>query len=177
MEGYEKNDGMEMNDRDEIYSKPVRAGKRTYFFDVKATRNNDYYLTITESKKKLEKDGSQNYEKHKIFLYKEDFDKFAEGLDNAVAYIKAGYRLPIGLFICRLKIDTPKKSVPLFGIQFRRRKTDIQRQSRNGRAENKHYADKRGCRAAQKSAEFMYHSDAPRNQYTLSRRRKRLLTG
>ena len=89
MEGYEKNDGMEMNDRDEIYSKPVRAGKRTYFFDVKATRNNDYYLTITERKKKLEKDGSQNYEKHKIFLYKEDFDKFAEGLDNAVAYIKA----------------------------------------------------------------------------------------
>ena len=89
MEGYEKNDGMEMNDRDEIYSKPVRAGKRTYFFDVKATRNNDYYLTITESKKKLEKDGSQNSEKHKIFLYKEDFDKFAEGLDNAVAYIKA----------------------------------------------------------------------------------------
>ena len=89
MEGYEKNDGMEMNDRDEIYSKPVRAGKRTYFFDVKATRNNDYYLTITESKKKLEKDGSLNYEKHKIFLYKEDFDKFAEGLDNAVAYIKA----------------------------------------------------------------------------------------
>ena len=89
MEGYEKNDGMEMNDRDEIYSKPERAGKRTYFFDVKATRNNDYYLTITESKKKLEKDGSQNYEKHKIFLYKEDFDKFAEGLDNAVAYIKA----------------------------------------------------------------------------------------
>ena len=89
MEGYEKNDGMEMNDRDEIYSKPVRAGKRTYSFDVKATRNNDYYLTITESKKKLEKDGSQNYEKHKIFLYKEDFDKFAEGLDNAVAYIKA----------------------------------------------------------------------------------------
>ena len=89
MEGYEKNDGMEMIDRDEIYSKPVRAGKRTYFFDVKATRNNDYYLTITESKKKLEKDGSQNYEKHKIFLYKEDFDKFAEGLDNAVAYIKA----------------------------------------------------------------------------------------
>lgn len=89
MEGYEKNEGMEMNDRDEIYSKPVRAGKRTYFFDVKATRNNDYYITITESKKKLEKDGSQNYEKHKIFLYKEDFDKFSEGLDEVVAYIKA----------------------------------------------------------------------------------------
>ena len=71
MEGYEKNDGMEMNDRDEIYSKPVRAGKRTYFFDVKATRNNDYYLTITESKKKLEKDGSQNYEKHKLLTEKQ----------------------------------------------------------------------------------------------------------
>lgn len=80
MEGYEKNDGMEMNDRDEIYSKPVRAGKRTYFFDVKATRNNDYYLTITESKKKLEKDGSQNYEKHKIFLYKEDLINLQRGL-------------------------------------------------------------------------------------------------
>ena len=88
MEGYEKNEGMEMNDRDEIYSKPVRAGKRTYFFDVKATRNNDYYLTITESKKKLEKDGSQSYEKHKIFLYKEDFEKFVTGLTEAIQFIK-----------------------------------------------------------------------------------------
>ena len=106
MEGYEKNDGMEMNDRDEIYSKPVRAGKRTYFFDVKATRNNDYYLTITESKKKLEKDGSQNYEKHKIFLYKEDFDKFAEGLDNAVAYIKAA--LNGGTMAVQEEVETNK---------------------------------------------------------------------
>lgn len=87
MEGYEKNEGMEMNDRDEIYSKAVRAGKRTYFFDVKATRNNDYYLTITESKKKFGEDGSQNFEKHKIFLYKEDFEKFSEGLTDVVAYI------------------------------------------------------------------------------------------
>lgn len=69
--------------------KTGESREKDLFFDVKATRNNDYYLTITESKKKLEKDGSQNYEKHKIFLYKEDFDKFAEGLDNAVAYIKA----------------------------------------------------------------------------------------
>lgn len=53
MEGYEQNDGMDTNDRDEIYSNAVKAGKRTYFFDVKATRNNDYYLTITESKKKI----------------------------------------------------------------------------------------------------------------------------
>lgn len=89
MEGYEKKEGTEMNDREEIYSRPVRAGKRTYFFDVKATRNNDYYLTITESKKKFDDNGSQNFEKHKIFLYKEDFEKFSEGLNEVVAYIKA----------------------------------------------------------------------------------------
>ena len=75
MEGYERKEGMD-NDREEIYSKAVRAGKRTYFFDVKATRNNDYYLTITESKKRFDNDGNQNFEKHKIFLYKEDFEKF-----------------------------------------------------------------------------------------------------
>ena len=76
------------DDREEIYSKAVKAGKRTYFFDVKATRNNDYYLTITESKKKFDKDGSASFEKHKIFLYKEDFEKFAEGLDEVVAVVK-----------------------------------------------------------------------------------------
>ena len=81
MEGYERKEGMD-NDREEIYSKAVRAGKRTYFFDVKATRNNDYYLTITESKKRFDNDGNQNFEKHKIFLYKEDFEKFAEGLEK-----------------------------------------------------------------------------------------------
>lgn len=75
---------------DEIYSKPVRAGKRTYFFDVKSTKgNNDFYLTITESKRKIEQDGRYVYDKHKIFLYKEDFEKFAEGLEDAVKYIKA----------------------------------------------------------------------------------------
>lgn len=90
MEDYEKNEGFEMNDdREEVYSKAVKAGKRTYFFDVKATRNNDYYLTITESKKKFDKDGNPSYEKHKIFLYKEDFEKFSEGLDEAVAVVKA----------------------------------------------------------------------------------------
>lgn len=90
MEEYGKNEGFEMSeDRDEIYSKAVKAGKRTYFFDVKATRNNDYYLTITESKKRFDKDGNSSYEKHKIFLYKEDFEKFSEGLDEAVAIVKA----------------------------------------------------------------------------------------
>ena len=74
---------------DEIYSKPVRAGKRTYFFDVKFTKgNNDFYLTITESKRRIEQDGRYSYDKHKIFLYKEDFEKFAEGLEEAVEYIK-----------------------------------------------------------------------------------------
>ncbi|MBO5193752.1 MAG: DUF3276 family protein [Bacteroidales bacterium] len=73
---------------DDVYSKPVRAGKRTYFFDVKATKGNDYYLTITESKRKVEKDGSFAYDKHKIFLYKEDFDKFVESLEEVIGYIK-----------------------------------------------------------------------------------------
>lgn len=73
---------------DDVFSKPVRAGKRTYFFDVKATKGNDYYLTITESKRRVERDGRFVYDKHKIFLYKEDFDKFAEGLEEVVAFIK-----------------------------------------------------------------------------------------
>jgi len=76
--------------KEEIFTKVVRAGKRTYFFDVKATRKDDYYLTITESKKRLGKEGKVFYEKHKIFLYKEDFEKFSDGLRDAVAYIGNG---------------------------------------------------------------------------------------
>ena len=68
--------------------KIVRAGRRTYSFDVKATRNDDYYVTVTESRKKTEKDGKFSFEKHKIHLYKEDFCKFAEGLDEVVGYIR-----------------------------------------------------------------------------------------
>ncbi|MBP5565997.1 MAG: DUF3276 family protein [Bacteroidales bacterium] len=87
-EDFERGRAQERSSED-VYSKPVRAGKRTYFFDVKATKgNNDYYLTITESKRRTERDGSFTYDKHKIFLYKEDFDKFAEGLQEAVRYIK-----------------------------------------------------------------------------------------
>ncbi len=82
-------EGTENVEREEIFSKAIRAGKRTYFFDVKATRKNDYYLTITESKKRFNKDGRFFYEKHKVFLYKEDFTKFVEGLDEAVEFIKA----------------------------------------------------------------------------------------
>ena len=73
--------------RDEIYSERVRAGKRTYFFDIKSTRSNDYYLTITESKRKHKEDGFV-YEKHKIFLYKEDFNKFIEALKETVNHVK-----------------------------------------------------------------------------------------
>lgn len=75
--------------RDEVFSSIVRAGKRTYFFDVKSTRSNDYFLTITESKKRFRRDGRYYYEKHKIFLYKEDFEKFEDSLKETIAFIKA----------------------------------------------------------------------------------------
>jgi len=75
------------DDREDVYSKAVRAGKRTYFFDVKTTRGRDLFLTITESKKHTQEDGSAHYEKHKIFLYKEDFDKFLDGLHDAIGEI------------------------------------------------------------------------------------------
>lgn len=74
------------NDREEIFSKKIRAGKRTYFFDVKATRGNDYYITITESKKRQD---NGMYVKHKIFLYKEDFNKFMDALNETVDHVKS----------------------------------------------------------------------------------------
>ena len=71
---------------DSVYSKRIKAGKRrTYFFDVRETRGNDYYLTITESRKRFDSDG---YDRHKIFLYKEDFNKFIKGLNEAVDFVK-----------------------------------------------------------------------------------------
>lgn len=73
--------------QDEIYSKVVRAGKRTYFFDVRATRNDDYYLTITESKKIFNEDGTSHYKKHKIFLYKEDFEKVQNAFTETLNFI------------------------------------------------------------------------------------------
>ena len=92
MDGYDKNEEVEKveneNRRDEIFSKVVRAGKRTYFLDVKTTRRNDYYLTITESKKRFNRDGRHYFEKHKVFLYKEDFDKFTENLQEVIDFIK-----------------------------------------------------------------------------------------
>lgn len=79
----------ESRDGEDVFSKPVKAGKRTYFFDVKSTKGqNDYYLTITESKRRANPDGTFTYDKHKIFLYKEDFEKFKEGLAEVIDYIK-----------------------------------------------------------------------------------------
>ena len=76
------------NDRnDEVFSKSVKAGKRTYFFDIKTTKGNELYLTLTESKKVFE-DGREYFQKHKIFLYKEDFNKFIKGLAEAIDYVK-----------------------------------------------------------------------------------------
>lgn len=86
-EDFDMADAQERNG-DDVFSKPVRAGKRTYFFDVKATKNNDYYLTITESKRRLDCDGRFVYDKHKIFLYKEDFEKFSQGLEEIIQYIR-----------------------------------------------------------------------------------------
>lgn len=86
MEGKEK-----MNNREELFSRPVRAGKRTYFFDVKTTRSDEKYITITESKRRFNEDQSHfTYEKHKIFLYKEDFEKFATALKETLNYIETG---------------------------------------------------------------------------------------
>ncbi|MDG2052866.1 MAG: PUR family DNA/RNA-binding protein [Flavobacteriaceae bacterium] len=76
-----------MMEREEIYSKVMRAGRRTYFFDVRATKAGDYYLTITESKKFTNDDGSFHYKKHKIYLYKEDFSEFKNSLDQMISFI------------------------------------------------------------------------------------------
>jgi hypothetical protein len=77
----------DMLEKDEIFSKVLRAGRRTYFFDVRATKADDYYITITESKKFTEEDGSFHFKKHKIYLYKEDFAAFTEILEEMTTYV------------------------------------------------------------------------------------------
>ena len=88
---------------EEVFSKKVKAGKRTYFFDVKATRGNDYYITITESKKRPE-DGM--YIKHKIFLYKEDFNKFMEAFQETINYLKTDLMPEYNFYDFRLDNDS-----------------------------------------------------------------------
>ena len=81
----------EMNEKEELFSKAVRAGKRTYFFDVKTTKGDEKYITITESKRRFDNDQNRfTYEKHKIFLYKEDFEKVAKGLNDAINFVQTG---------------------------------------------------------------------------------------
>jgi hypothetical protein len=108
----DQNGSEEKPQKEEIFTKVVRAGKRTYFFDVKATRKEDYYLTITESKKRLGKEGKFFYEKHKIFLYKEDFEKFTEGLKDAVTYIDNGRNeLNTSVPVTEMKSSDEKKAL------------------------------------------------------------------
>jgi hypothetical protein len=87
---------------EEVYSKAVKAGKRTYFFDVKQTKSNDYYLTITESRKAKDEDGDLRYHKQKIFLYKEDFQNFVNGLVDTLSQID------------NIRADTEEKSLSSF---------------------------------------------------------------
>ncbi len=91
MEVEKRKFGIEKKDNEIIYSKAIKAGKRIYYLDVKKSRNEDLFLAITESKKKVtgpEEDTQVTYEKHKIFLYREDFDNFVEGLESVIAFIK-----------------------------------------------------------------------------------------
>lgn len=91
MEFEKNNSGVDMKDTDIIYSKAIKAGKRIYYLDVKKSRNDDMFVAITESKKKVSgmDDNLQvTYEKHKIFLYKEDFDKFLEGMEEVIGFVK-----------------------------------------------------------------------------------------
>ena len=99
----------EQKDMIEIFSKSVRAGRRTYFFDVRSTRAGDYYLTITESKRDFNEDGSPFYKKHKIYLYKEDFSDFRQALDDVTSFIikeKGAFCPFFYFFICCRNFDT-----------------------------------------------------------------------
>ena len=82
--------------KEEIFSRAVKAGKRTYFFDVKTTSNDKLYITITESKRRIDPaTGKYSFEKHKLFLYKEDFEKFANGLSDVIDFIETGQQPPL----------------------------------------------------------------------------------
>jgi hypothetical protein len=97
-EGYELNDQPERTEGNVLNKKVLRAGKRTYFFDVKSTRENDFYITITESKKCFNTDGHYYYERHKVFLYEEDFDQFLSGLSEMVTSLKSTQEKPVFVF-------------------------------------------------------------------------------
>lgn len=101
-------DRTEAVDGNELNKRVVRAGKRTYFFDVKTTRENDFYITITESKKCYNTDGRYYYEKHKVFLYEEDFEAFLRGLTEVMNPLKNSGKPPVVFHkAIKPKIDTP----------------------------------------------------------------------
>ena len=86
---------MEEREKEEVFSQAVKAGKRTYFFDVKETKQGERYITITESKRKFDnEDGTFSYEKHKIFLYKEDYSKFQNALEGVIRFVETG-KMPV----------------------------------------------------------------------------------
>ena len=93
--------------RENVFTSSVRAGKRTYYFDVKETKNGEKYITVTERKRRYNEDGSYKVEKHKIFLYKEDFDKFADALDDVIEFVESG-KIPEKTEYS----DEPKKTEP-----------------------------------------------------------------
>ena len=110
-----------MNNREELFSRPVRAGKRTYFFDVKATRGDEKYITITESKRRFSNEQNRFfYEKHKIFLYKEDFEKFMNALKDTFNYIETG-EYPEGYFDepARAATSTSRKTLTTGSARLR----------------------------------------------------------
>lgn len=105
-------EGSEKREREEVFSKIVRAGKRTYFFDVKKTRkNDDFYLTITESKKRYVNDGEFRYEKHKIFLYKEDFEKFKDAFLESTEFIQKAFEGNVEIEESKVELDKTENEV------------------------------------------------------------------
>jgi hypothetical protein len=102
---------VEREEQEKIFSKRIRAGKRTYFFDVRATRSNDYYLTVTESRR-YQKDGDFVYEKSKLFIYKEDFDKVAEALQETIDHIKNELMSHVDFAQFNVPEENPDKADP-----------------------------------------------------------------
>ncbi len=102
---------------EDIYSKVIRAGKRTYFFDVKSTRQNEFYLTITESKRRFEDDGHPVFEKHKIFLYREDFIKFMDSLKEIYEFIDQKQPLPEETMLESVSSQT-EKDADVLNVEF-----------------------------------------------------------
>ena len=93
---------MEEREKEEVFSQAVKAGKRTYFFDVKETKQGERYITITESKRKFDnEDGTFSYEKHKIFLYKEDYSKFQNALEGVIRFVETGQKSRVMMILKR----------------------------------------------------------------------------